>query len=88
MTHAAFEIADAVGGLDHFFGELGGLAKDRFEDIGRGVGETGQIAVPLVAQHIVQDEKRVLHRRLVCRHRLSSTHFQPFANCAQPSRDH
>ena len=72
MAHAAFDVADAVGRLHDVLGKLGALGEDRFEHVGRGVGKAGKIAVALVAEHVVEDEKRVLDGRLVDRHALSS----------------
>ncbi len=70
MAHAAFDVADAVGRLHDVLGKLGAFGEDGLEDVGRGVGKAGKIVVALVAEHVVENEKRVFDGRLVDRHAL------------------
>ena len=81
MAHAAFDVADAVGRLHDVLGKLGALGENRLENVGRGVGKAGKVVVALIAQHVIEDEKRVLDGRLVGRHACSSEKlFSPSAS--------
>ena len=68
---AAFLVADAIERRQHVLAELRGLAEDRLDHVGRGVGEARQIGIALDVEDVVQQELHVLDRRLVARHRLS-----------------
>ena len=63
-----------------FSASFAALGKDRLEHVGRGVGEAGKVAVALVAEHLIQHEKRILNRRLVGRHLV----FLPKLACHGP----
>ena len=65
---AAFEIADAVERLQHFFAELGGLAQNRLAHIGGGVGEAWKIVVAVDLEHVVEQEADVFDGGFVDRH--------------------
>ena len=69
VAGASFSVAGAVGRLDHFLGQPRAFGQDRLDHVGRGVGETGKVGVPLDAQNLVEDEKRVPDGSLVSRHR-------------------
>ena len=66
---AAFLVADLVERGEHLFRELGGLAQHRLDDIGRGIGEAGQVAVAIEMEDVVQQEQRIVYWSLVGRHR-------------------
>ena len=69
MPGAAFLVADAIEWGEHFFAELARLAQHGFHQIGRSVAEAGQIAVAVEMQDVVQQKQRIVHGRLVGRHR-------------------
>ena len=69
---AAFLVADAIERRQHMLAQFCSLAEHRLDDVGRGVREAGQVGVALDVEDVVQQELRVLDRRLVARHRLSS----------------
>ncbi len=69
VARAAFLVADAVERGEHLFAELGGLAQHRLDHVGRSVGETGQIAVAVEMEDVVQQEQRIVHGCFVGRHR-------------------
>ena len=68
MAGAALEIADAIERLQHFFGELGGLAQDRLAHVGGGVAEAGKIVVAVDLKHVVEQEIDVFDGGFVDRH--------------------
>ena len=68
MAGAAFEIADAVERLQHFFAELGGLAQNRLPHIGGGIAKAGKIVVAVDLKHVVEQEIDVFHGGFVDRH--------------------
>ena len=67
---AAFLVADAVERGQHLLAELGGLAEDRLDDVGRRIGEAGQVGIAVDVEDVVQQELHVFDRRLVARHGL------------------
>ena len=69
---AAFLVADAIERRQHLLAELGGLAEDGLDDVGRGVGEAGQIGIAVDVEDVVQQELHVIDRRLVARHGFGS----------------
>ena len=66
MALAAFEIADAVERLQHFFGQFRRLAQDRLAHIGGGIAKAGKIVVAIDLKHVVEQEAGRLPRGL-CR---------------------
>ena len=68
MADAAFEIADAVERLQHFFAEFGGLAQDRLPHIGGGIAKAGKIVVAVDLKHVVEQEIDVFQGGFVDRH--------------------
>ena len=65
---AAFEIADAVERLQHFFGQFRRLAQDRLPHIGGSVGKAGKIVEAIDLKHVVEQELDVFHGGFVDRH--------------------
>ena len=65
---AALHVADAIERLDDLLGEFRAFAEHRFDDVERGLGETGRIGVAGVVENVVQQENGVVHRRFVSRH--------------------
>ena len=68
MTGAAFEIADPIERLQHFFAEFGRLAQNRLPHVGGGVGKAGKIVVAVDLKHVVEQEADVFQRGFVGRH--------------------
>src|SRR6185312_7158750 len=68
---AAFAVAGAVERGQNLLAELRRLAQNGFDNIGRGVGKARQITVTVEMEDVVQQEQRVIHWRLVGRHRQS-----------------
>ena len=68
MAVAAFEIADPVERLQHFFGEFRRLAQDRLPHIGGGIAKAGKIVVAIDLKHVVEQELDVFHGGFVDRH--------------------
>lgn len=69
---AAFEIADAIQRLQHFFAELGGFAQNRLAHIGGRVSKAGQIVVAIELKHVVEQEADVFERGFVAGHGILS----------------
>jgi len=67
-TFASFLVANAIEGGEHLLAKLGGFAKDRLNHVGRGIGETGQIAVTIDMEDVVEQKQRIIHWSLVGRH--------------------
>ena len=61
-----------LSGREHLLAELGGLAEDGLDDIGRRVGEAGQVGIAVDVEDVVQQELHVIDRRLVARHDFGS----------------
>ena len=72
LALAAFLVADAVERRQHLLAELGGLAENGLDDVGRCVGEAGQIGIAVDVEDVVQQELHVIDRRLVARHEFGS----------------
>ena len=69
MSLAAVDVANAVERLHDLLDEFRPFAQDRLDNIDRCVGKAGRVRVPRVVEHIAQQKNRVVHRRLVSRHR-------------------
>ncbi len=65
---AAFEIADAIERLQHFFAQLGRLVQNRLADIGGGIGKAGKIVVAVDLEHVVEQKAHIFHGGFVGRH--------------------
>src|SRR3546814_7665231 len=61
VTCAAFEVARLVDRKQYFFAEFSRLGQHRRDHVGGRVGETGQVRIAFDPEHIVEEEKRVLH---------------------------
>ena len=72
LALAAFLVADAIERRQHLLAELGGLAENGLDDVGRCVGEAGQIGIAVDVEDVVQQELHVIDRRLVARHGFGS----------------
>ena len=68
VAGAALLVAGAVDRLHHLFGELGRFAQHRLDQVGGGVGETGQIVQAADLEDVVEQEHRVVDGSLVGRH--------------------
>ena len=68
VAGATLLVADAVQRMENVLRELRTFLEDRLQHVGRRVGEAGEVAVALVAENFIQNEKRVRDGRLVGRH--------------------
>jgi hypothetical protein len=68
VAGAAFLVADAVQRMKHILRELRTFLEDRLQHVRRRIGEAGEVAVALIAENFIQNEKRVRDGRLVGRH--------------------
>ncbi len=68
VAAAAFFVADAVERGQHLFGKLGRLGKHRLDDVGAGLGESGQVVMALDMEHVAQQERHVVDGSPVARH--------------------
>ena len=71
MARAAFLVADAVERREHFLAELGRLAQDRLDQIGRGVGKARQVAITVDVEDVIEQKQRVVDGRFIGWHRPS-----------------
>ena len=69
---AAFLVADAVERGQYLAAELARFRQHGLDQIGRGVGEAGEVVVALEMEDVVQQERHVVDRRLVARHNCPS----------------
>ena len=56
---AALKVARAVQRLNNFLAEFCTFAQDRFDEIRRGIFETGKIAVTIESQDVIEQEEGV-----------------------------
>ncbi len=68
MAAAAFLVADAIKRRQHVLAEFRRFAEYGLDEIGRGLGETGQVVVAIDMEHVAQQEHDVVNRSLVARH--------------------
>jgi hypothetical protein len=68
VADTALEIADTIQRLQHFLGQFGGFADNRFPYIGRGIRKTREIVVTVDLEHIVEQERNVFNGGFVSRH--------------------
>src|SRR4051794_7832445 len=59
---AASFVAYAVQGLKHFLAKSASLFENSRDEVGRGVGEAGEVRVAADVENAIQYEKRVFHR--------------------------
>ena len=69
VARAAFFVTDPVERGEHFLGKLAGFAQHGFDQIGRSLGKSRQVAVAVEMEDVVQQEQRVVNGRLIGRHR-------------------
>ncbi|MND37789.1 hypothetical protein D3C80_284830 [compost metagenome] len=75
---AALAVAGKVEREKPLLGKLCGLAGDRLDHVGGCILKAGQVVIPLQAENVVQDKKRVFNWGLVNRHyRCSSASWAP-----------
>ncbi|GJE73234.1 hypothetical protein CHKEEEPN_4798 [Methylorubrum podarium] len=67
-------IARQVQRRQDFLGELAALVQHRLDHVRRGLGEAGQVVVAVDREDVVEEEKGVLDRGPVARHRVSLPH--------------
>ena len=65
VARAAFLVAGTVERLQHFLGELAGLAQHRLDDVDGRLGEARQIAVAVEIEDVGEQKQRVVNRRFV-----------------------
>ena len=65
---AAFLVAAAVQGSEHFLAIFRGFAENGLDDVGRGVGKSGQIGIAVDVEHVVHQKQNVVDGCLVARH--------------------
>ncbi len=70
MARAALLVADPVERRERVLAELGRFAQNGLDQVGRGVGEAGQIGMTLDMEDVAQQEHDVVDRGLVDRHGL------------------
>src|SRR5206468_4421638 len=70
---AADFVTDLVQWLKHFLAELSCLLEDCGDEVGRGVGEAGEVGITADVENLVEDEARFFHRRVVDRHVFASS---------------
>jgi len=68
VSHTTLLIAHLVQRLQHFFCKTRAFIENGFDNVGRRIGEAGQVVVAFVAKDVVKDEKRVFYRGLVAGH--------------------
>ena len=68
MSLAALFVADAIERGKDFFAVLGRFAQHGFDEVGRSVGETGEIAVTIEVEDVVQQKQRIVHGGFVGGH--------------------
>jgi hypothetical protein len=65
---AALLVADAIERREHVLTELCRLREHRFDEVGRGVGETRQVVEAFDMEHVAQEKHHVVDGSLVGRH--------------------
>ncbi len=70
VTGAAFPVADPVERQQHLLGEATAFGQHRRDQVGRRLGEAGEVGVAGEAEHVVHDEQGAVDRRLVDGHEI------------------